>query len=178
MMKKRMILLLSLVGMAAFLLTGCGNSTNQNGQTDDTQQQEIIETDQTNYSDDTTGSGNDAADDGANTDDTQNNTTAGTTQTGDIDTLTQKINDAVAAADAAQPSGTRDDDIDLFMEHKYALEALDRELDTFEDDLERQYRNNEINYEDFRTRDAEIERLEDSLDDAEDRLEDRFRMDD
>ena len=33
-------------------------------------------------------------------------------------------------------------------------------------------------YEDFRTRDRKIEDLEESLDDAEDRLENRFALDD
>lgn len=186
-MKKRMTALLLAAMLATLLLAGCGSTAGQtdaqdsssasnsdvggaaagSAQTDDTQ-------------DDAAGNGAAAQDDSA--------PSGGTAQSGDsaqstggqdeLSTLSQKVTDAVAAADAATPSGSRDADRTLFMEHKMALDSLDRELDAYEDALEAQYRSGQLSFDAFRTEDIEVERLEDNLDDAEDRLEDRFGMDD
>ncbi|MDD6987354.1 MAG: hypothetical protein PUI53_08850 [Butyricicoccus porcorum] len=169
-MKKRMFSLLSVTALAALLLAGCGTAT--------------IGTNQQNATTSSTVTGAQTTD-GSAAGTAQNNTTAqtgtaqaNTAETADISALSKKVSEAVAAADAAKPSGTTDADRTLFMEHKTALDALDREVDAYSDALEAQYRNGSLRYEDFRSKDAETEKLEDSLDDAEDRLEDRFGMDD
>ena len=95
-----------------------------------------------------------------------------------LDALTEKVQEAVQKADAATASGSLNERISVFFEHKTALDALDRELDALEDDFEAQSRSGSLRYEDFRTRDRKIEDLEESLDDAEDRLENRFALDD
>lgn len=190
-MKKRMTALLLAAMLATLLLAGCGSTAGQtdaqdsssasnsdvggaaagSAQTDDTQD---------DAQDDAAGNGAAAQDDSA--------PSGGTAQSGDsaqstggqdeLSTLSQKVTDTVAAADAATPSGSRDADRTLFMEHKMALDSLDRELDAYEDALEAQYRSGQLSFDAFRTEDIEVERLEDNLDDAEDRLEDRFGMDD
>ena len=99
-------------------------------------------------------------------------------QVAQLDALTEKVQKAVQNADAATASGSLNERISVFFEHKTALDALDRELDALEDDFEAQYRSGSLRYEDFRTRDRKIEDLEESLDDAEDRLENRFALDD
>ena len=58
------------------------------------------------------------------------------------------------------------------------LDALDREIDAYDDALEAQYARGELTFEEFRKLDRQAEDLEDKLDAAEDRLESRFGMDD
>ena len=183
-MKKRMILLLSVTALAAFLLMGCGNSADDTSNSTNTSSAQTSEdttnNDDTATQDDTATTGDDTAttdDDAATTGDDSAQTNTEPTDD-DIAALETKVSDAIAAADAATPSGRRDSDRELFMEHKMALDSLDREVDVYEDSLETQYRNGELSYEDFRTKDVQAEKLEDDLDDAEDRLEDRFNMDD
>ena len=88
------------------------------------------------------------------------------------------MTDTVASADAAQPSGSRDADRELFFQHTAALDALEREIDAYEDALEAQYARGELTFEEFRKLDREADALEDKLDEAEDRLETRFGIDD
>ncbi|HIV69232.1 MAG TPA: hypothetical protein IAA32_10275 [Candidatus Butyricicoccus stercorigallinarum] len=184
-MKKRMTALLLAAMLATLLLAGCGSTAGQtdaqdsssasnsdvggaaagSAQTDDTQD---------DAQDDAAGNGAAAQDDTA----PSGGTAQSTGGQDELSTLSQKVTDAVAAADAATPSGSRDADRTLFMEHKMALDSLDRELDAYEDALEAQYRSGQLSFDAFRTEDIEVERLEDNLDDAEDRLEDRFGMDD
>ncbi len=169
-MKKRMVLLLSATALAALLLAGCGTATNGTNATTSS----------------TVTDGQAVTDNGSAAGTVQNGSAAGTVQDGtaqtnnettDIDTLTKKVAEAVAAADKAEPSGTTEADRTRFMEHKTVLDALDREIDAYEDALEAQYRNGALDFEDFRRKDAEAGKLEDQLDDAEDRLESRFGID-
>ena len=169
-MKKRMTAFLSVTVLAALLLAGCGtNTTNQAGQQGTT----ATGTTANGSAAGTTGTTNAAG----NTTDTIDTTdTAGTTT--DISTLTQRVMDTVASADAAQPSGSRDADRELFFQHTAALDALEREIDAYEDALEAQYARGELTFEEFRKLDREADALEDKLDEAEDRLETRFGIDD
>ena len=48
---------------------------------------------------------------------------------------------------------------------------MDNEIDAYEDELERMYRNNTLSYNDFRNYDYDLESIEDILDKAEDKLE-------
>lgn len=185
-MKKRMMMLLSIAVLAA-LLTGCASSSREQELENQVEQLEQQITDMqkaTNDIDNT--DAEDTTADSSTADTTTDNssaadTTADTTaDTGanDFDTLSKKVADAVAEADAAKPTGTAEENRKLFFEQKTALDALDRELDIYEDNLEAQYRQGALNYTDFRKQDLEVEKLEDNLDDAEDRLENRFGIDD
>ena len=182
-MKKRMMLLAS-VSVLALVLSGCASSSREQELEQKVEQleQQIA---QLQPATDTTADANgsaDAADSNTAAPDNSTDPTADTAAqddtSNDFDTLSSKVSDAVAKADAAQPSGTIDENRSLFFTHKTTLDALDRELDAYEDALEAQYRGGTLDYTDFRKQDREIEKLEDALDDAEDRLEDRFGIDD
>ena len=183
-MKKRMILFLS-VSLLAALLTGCGTTSREQELKEQVAQLEQQIADMQDGTGDASASTTEnTATDNSNAVNTpsagsasapQANASADTT---DFDTLSQKIADAVAAADAAQPSGTAEENHSLFFTHKTTLDALDRELNAYEDNLETQYQNGTLNYTNFRQQDREVEKLEDDLDNAEDRLENRFGIDD
>ena len=166
-MKKHMTAWVSVTLLAALLLTGCGtNATSQNAN-------QAGQQTTTQSTTDTTANGSAAGTtDTANTADTADGTAT------DFSALTQRVTDAVDNADAAQPSGNRDADRELFFQHTSALDALDREIDAYDDALEAQYARGELTFEEFRKLDRQAEDLEDKLDAAEDRLESRFGMDD
>ena len=173
-MKKHMTAWVSVTLLAALLLTGCGTNTtsqnaNQAGQQTTTQS-----------TTDTTANGSAAGTAGsaAGTTDTVNTADTADGTATDFSALTQRVTDAVDNADAAQLSGNRDADRELFFQHTSALDALDREIDAYDDALEAQYARGELTFEEFRKLDRQAEDLEDKLDAAEDRLESRFGMDD
>lgn len=181
-MKKRMMMLLSFAGLTAILMTGCTTGSREQELENQVAQleQQITDLQKASGDIDNANADDTVADNSSNTTDAAdtNTDTNADAQTNDLDTLSKKVSDAVAAADAAAPTGTADTDRKLFFEQKTALDTLDRELDTYEDNLEAQYRQGTLSYTDFRKQDREIEKLEDSLDDAEDRLENRFGIDD
>lgn len=178
-MKRRMMMLLSIAVLAALLLAGCGTGSREQELEQQVEQLEQQITDLQNAAGNTANTdANDTAADSSTADTATDNRTDTNTGTDDFETLSKKISDAVTQADAAKPTGTADADRKLFFEQKTALDTLDRELDVYEDNLEAQYRKGTLSYEDFRKQDREIEKLEDNLDDAEDRLENRFGIDD
>ncbi|MDO4286470.1 MAG: hypothetical protein Q4C40_01945 [Eubacteriales bacterium] len=185
-MKKYLMMLLSITVLTV-LLTGCGNSSREQELEKQINQleQQIADMQQTTDDGKNTGSENTTADSSTTADDAATNAntdtsadTSADTQPSDMNTLSSKVTEAVSNADATKPTGTANENQTLFFEQKSALDALDRELDIFEDNLEAQYRQGTLNYTDFRKQDRELEKLEDMLDDAEDRLENRFGMDD
>lgn len=174
-MKKRIIPLLCIAALTICITAGCGNSHEQELEQQVKQlEQQIADLQQGTGAAGSAATDNTTANDGTTADTNTTDTAANT----DLDTLTQKVAEAVAAADAAQPTGTADTDRKLFFEQKLALDTLDREVDVYEDNLEAQYRNGTLSYSDFRTQDREVEKLADRLDEAEDRLENRFGIDD
>ena len=172
------------IALLSILLAGCGTSSREQELEKKVEQleQQITDMQGTTDNADTSNTADATANSStANsaTGSSDSNTTANAiTDINDFDTLSQKVADAVANADAAKPTGTAEESRSLFFERKTALDALDRELDAYEDALEAQYRNGTLNYADFRKQDREVEKLEDALDDAEDRLENRFGIDD
>ena len=160
-MKKYPYMICSAAVLCALMLAGCGSSHEKELEQQVAQLQKQVQDLQTDAADnpESTGSGESAP-------------------ASAQDALTEKVQKAVQNADAATASGSLNERISVFFEHKTALDALDRELDALEDDFEAQYRSGSLRYEDFRTRDRKIEDLEESLDDAEDRLENRFALDD
>ena len=82
-----------------------------------------------------------------------------------------KANDLLDSINKLSTPSNRSDAINLFWEWKVEIEKLDNEIDTYEDKLERMYRNNTLSYNDFRNYDYDLESIEDILDKAEDNLE-------
>lgn len=167
-MKKYPYMICSAAVLCALMLAGCGSSHEKELEQQVAQLQKQVQDLQTDAAGNpkSTGSGESAP------------ASAQEESTDTLDALTEKVQKAVQNADAATASGSLNERISVFFEHKTALDALDRELDALEDDFEAQYRSGSLRYEDFRTRDRKIEDLEESLDDAEDRLENRFALDD
>ena len=95
-----------------------------------------------------------------------------------LDSLKDAVAKAVKEADKAEPSGSREENQTRFFEAKGKLQEVENRLDRFEDGVESQYRQGKIDYEKARNAEIEIERLEDKLDNSEDKLELRFGYDD
>ena len=95
-----------------------------------------------------------------------------------IDSLTKAVADTIAKADSATPSGTDQENQTRFFDLKHELDALDNKLDSHDDYLEAQYKQNLLSHEEYRSQKKQLEKLENDLDNAEDRLEKTFRIDD
>lgn len=95
-----------------------------------------------------------------------------------LDSLRKAVEDVIAKVNSATPSGTIEENRTKFFDLKSELDALENELDSHEDYLEAQYRQNLISYEECRSQEKELEKLENNLENAEDRLEIAFRIDD
>lgn len=98
---------------------------------------------------------------------------AGQTTTYTLEELTSMVEAYVEKADAAA-SG----DLEAFFSLKQEEKQLDDLLDSHEYELEDLYRQNALTQDEYRSQEQELEKLEDSLDGAEDRLERTFGIDD
>ncbi len=158
-MKKSNILIIGLA--AAFLLSGCKSDSDSadNGEI----KQQTAEVEQ-------------------NSDINQNNGQVestgqdGTTHT--VEELRSMVNNFVQKIDNLTTDKTNTKDREQFLSLKNEEEQIDNSLDIYEDEIENKYRNQSITKNEFDEIENEIEILEDMLDDAEDRLEDVFGIDD
>ncbi len=194
-MKKRT--LLAIGAITVLLLTGC-QSSSSNAETEALKEQvaqleqQIADLQTSDSSDDTAAADNTAAADAQAADTSANAGTdaaadTGTTDTAAADTgsssttytleeLTTMVNDYVAKAEAAAPSGSND--MEQFFSLKQEANQIDNELEIHENELERQYRDGTLTRDEFRTNERELDHLEDLLDAAEDQLEYVFGIDD
>lgn len=194
-MKKRTLLAIGAV--TVLLLTGC-QSSSSNAETEALKEQvaqleqQIADLQTSDSSDDTAAADNTAAADAQAADTSANAGTdaaadTGTTDTAAADTgsssttytleeLTTMVNDYVAKAEAAAPSGSND--MEQFFSLKQEANQIDNELEIHENELERQYRDGTLTRDEFRTNERELDHLEDLLDAAEDQLEYVFGIDD
>ena len=194
-MKKRT--LLAIGAITVLLLTGC-QSSSSNAETEALKEQvaqleqQIADLQTSDSSDDTAAADNTAAADAQAADTSANAGTdaaadTGTTDTAAADTgsssttytleeLTTMVNDYVAKAEAAAPSGSND--MEQFFSLKQEANQIDNELEIHENELERQYRDGTLTRDEFRTNERELDHLEDLLDAAEDQLEYVLGIDD
>ncbi len=93
-----------------------------------------------------------------------------------LEKLTTMVNDYVAKAEAATPSGSND--IEQFFSLKQEANQVENELERHEDELERQYRDGALTRDEYRANERELDHLDDLLDAAEDQLEYVFGIDD
>ena len=103
---------------------------------------------------------------------------ADTSTTHTMGELTTLVNDFTDKADAATPSGSNSEDMNQFFTLKQEEKQIDDALDRHENELEYLYRQNTITRDEYKSKERELERLEDQLDAAEDRLEITFGIDD
>ena len=93
-----------------------------------------------------------------------------------LEELTTMVNDYVAKAEAATPSGSND--IEQFFSLEQEANQEENELERHEDELERQYRDGALTRDEYRANERELDHLDDLLDAAEDQLEYVFGIDD
>ncbi|MCM1388478.1 MAG: hypothetical protein NC231_14205 [Bacillus sp. (in: Bacteria)] len=108
-------------------------------------------------------------------DSTQTTSNQATTYT--MEELTAMVDAYIAKANAAAPAGTSDD-METFFSLKQGEKQINDLLDIHEDELERLYHQNALSRDEYKNLEWELEKLEDDLDDAEDRLERVFGIDD
>ena len=188
-MKKRMILAAGAI--AALVLVGCQNQQSQT-QTNVSEteklkeqiaqlEQQITELKQQNNPTET-GMQEGTVQEGA-VQDTENQQETPDGQTYDhepytIEELTRMVEEYVARVNEAQPTGTDEENMIQFFELKSEGKRIEDELDYYEDELERLYREGSLTREEYRAKEREAELLEDALDQAENTLEYAFGIDD
>lgn len=72
----------------------------------------------------------------------------------------------------------RDDALSLYREWESKIESLDKELDNYDDTLERMYKRGELSRSDYNSYERQIEAIENTLEQAEETLEYRTGYDD
>ncbi len=88
------------------------------------------------------------------------------------------LTDDFASRVATLLAGSANPELEQFFTYKQEAESIDRRLDQYEDELERQVRGGSLSRDDYRSAERELEKLEDALDKAEDQLEYYFGIDD
>ncbi len=94
-----------------------------------------------------------------------------------MEELSALVEDFVTKSDSLISSKSAPD-LEQFFTFKKDAAAIDQQLDNYEDELEGQYRKGALSGTDYKELERELEKLEDSLDNAEDRLEIFFGIDD
>lgn len=84
----------------------------------------------------------------------------------------------IAEADAAQPDADFGARVAAYMDFEQRFDALDREIDLYDDQKELEYKNGTLGWEDYRSIKVQLDYIEDRLDFAMDSLELRFGIDD
>lgn len=128
---------------------------NSNTEAENAQNQEVI----------TAGSGE--------TDDSQKNLS-----NENIEDLKEEVRKWVQIVDSVAPSADPEKRKTEFLDLKQQGNQLEKRLDLYEDFLENEYRQGNVSYEEFRMMEGEIDGLEEQLDNAEDKLELSFGLDD
>ena len=190
-MKKRNLFAAGII--TTLLLTGCGNSSN--AETENlkkqiaTLEQQISDMEQAAPVTEEKAAENTAAENTSiiETPEAVSETTAPaeTTRTADtgsttstIDELTALVDDFVTRAEAATPGSDEAANMETFFALKKEGNKLENDLDLHENELEKLYRNGSLTRDDYRLQERDVEHLEDKLDNAEDRLEYTFGIDD
>ena len=95
-----------------------------------------------------------------------------------LEELSAMVDEFVAKVGSATPDVNNSGNLDQFFSLKREGDQMEHALENHENSLEDQYRSGTITREDYRKLDREIEKLEDLVDSASDRLEITFGIDD
>ncbi len=87
------------------------------------------------------------------------------------------VDDYASRADALLDGGSNPD-LDEYFAYKQESEEIDRRLDRYDNDLERQVRDGSLSRDDYHKAERQLDLLEESLDHAEESLEYYFGIDD
>ena len=130
------------------------------------------------------------ADTGSNTQNTDNTASPqpdAAMQTANIDNiptaytmeeLSAMVDEFIVSVGSATPEINNSGNLDQFFSLKREADQIEHALENHENSLEDKYRTGTISREEYRTLDREIEKLEELLDSAFDRLEISFGIDD
>lgn len=168
--------MLGVIGLMALTLTGCQNTSDREAALEDQVsqlEQQVTSLEKENKELSVTVS--DSSDTSENT---GSENISENVSDDDIDSLTKAVNEVVKKANDASPSGSNDANQKKFFELKGELQEVENRLERYEDKVEDDYRQGNLSYEKARDAEIAIERLEDKLDNAEDRLENVFGYDD
>lgn len=95
-----------------------------------------------------------------------------------MEELSEMVDEFTVSVSSATPDINNSGNLDQFFSLKREADQIDQALENHENSLEDQYRAGTISREEYRKLDKEIEKLEETLDSAKDRLEITFGIDD
>ena len=95
-----------------------------------------------------------------------------------MEELSEMVDEFTVSVGSATPDINNSGNLDQFFSLKREADQIDQALENHENSLEDQYRAGTISREEYRKLDKEIEKLEETLDSAKDRLEITFGIDD
>ena len=95
-----------------------------------------------------------------------------------MEELSEMVDEFTVSVGSATPDINNSGNLDQFFSLKREADRIDQALENHENSLEDQYRSGTISREEYRKLDKEIEKLEELLDSAKDRLEITFDIDD
>lgn len=95
-----------------------------------------------------------------------------------IEDLSELVDEFTVSVGSATPDINNSGNLDQFFSLKREADQIDQALENHENSLEDQYRAGTISREEYRKLDKEIEKMEETLDSAKDRLEITFDIDD
>lgn len=169
--KKVMLVCLTLLLSfgVVLLMSGCGNNS-------DKQRIAELEAEVERLQNEQHATDNQASGDAANQEQTASSEAAYDDAT--VQDLSTRADDLITRAEAAEVPGDRDARIDAFFDLDSEFNALELEIDTYEDQKEGECRSGSLSWDDYRTLELQLEQIEDRLDNAQDKLEARFGIDD
>ena len=97
---------------------------------------------------------------------------------GTIQGYSDRAEDLISRAKAAEVPGDSSARIDAFFALDSEFNQLETELDSYENQKEAEYRNGSLTWDQYRSLELQLEQIEDRLDNAQDSLEIRFGIDD
>ena len=173
--RSRVQLISSMLLIGALALVGCSNPSDQQRIEELEEQVAELQATQGNTSTENQQSSQnkqDAAQDSSTTDTSQQ------ASSDDLADFEARISELETTCQNTTASGDYEADYQTYLDIQSQLDALDREIDAFENAREREARDGTITREEFREIDRETDRLEDRLDHAEETLEYNLRIDD
>ena len=166
------VMMLLFFGMS-LLLIGCGNNSEEQRIAELEAEVERLQNEQN--SDDASATG-DATDDANNQDQASQNQTTYDNPT--VQDFSDRADELISQAEAAEVPSDRDVRIDSYFELDSKFNALELEMDTYEDQQEGEYRSGSLTWDDYRSLELQLEQIEERLDASQDKLENRFGIDD
>ena len=111
---------------------------------------------------------------------TQQQSTTQTTEFADatVADFSARADELIAEADAATPPADRSELIQMYFDYDSRFEALEHEIDLYDDQKELEYRNGAITFEQYRQIDIQLDTIEHKMDVSIESLEWRFGVDD